>query len=269
MDELRVLEAGSKLPSVAPLDQVILSWDFYRDVHDDKDSTAAAEQSRILLPGSRLKFSIADVPTIFDTEEDYVRTFFPLFLLETKQAINQRKTEELGKPEIMTQGHVEPKGENFIITLQRVREVATAIRYQTSDLILLYFSQPEDANSEKTESNKKVGSSDDVDEERGALTSPKDDNENHVLAIVESSFQSTLTVKVFIPNKISKTDDLRRWNRVNSVAKAIGTDGFRWTVAKVTPLTTMHREFQALMSFPDMLLKDYLLNEDLIGGPML
>eukprot|EP00923_Selenidium_pygospionis_P019623 GHVN01034259.1.p1 GENE.GHVN01034259.1~~GHVN01034259.1.p1 ORF type:complete len:906 (+),score=132.48 GHVN01034259.1:358-2718(+) len=103
------------------------------------------------------------------------------------------------------------------------------------------------------------------EEEVGGPPNPKTETVYHILAIVESAHQNNVLVKVVIPNNVSK-DEHRKWTRMTSVARAITTSGFRWYAARVIALTTMFREYQALMSFPDILLKEFLLSEDLVDG---
>eukprot|EP00923_Selenidium_pygospionis_P019627 GHVN01034263.1.p1 GENE.GHVN01034263.1~~GHVN01034263.1.p1 ORF type:complete len:265 (+),score=42.02 GHVN01034263.1:110-904(+) len=163
----------------------------------------------------------------------------------------------MGSPEILLQTDAIPKDSFVMITLQKAPN--SQIMYQHADLVLLYFDSP-DATSTAD-----VASTMTDEEEVGGPPNPKTETVYHILAIVESAHQNNVLVKVVIPNNVSK-DEHRKWTRMTSVARAITTSGFRWYAARVIALTTMFREYQALMSFPDILLKEFLLSEDLVDG---
>ncbi|KAL8448182.1 hypothetical protein Emed_003929 [Eimeria media] len=54
--------------------------------------------------------------------------------------------------------------------------------------------------------------------------------------------------------------------RMMKLARAINAQLTCWTVHRIMSLTTLHREFQGLMSLPDLLLKNSLFREDTSAG---
>ncbi|KAL8271034.1 hypothetical protein Esti_005019 [Eimeria stiedai] len=54
--------------------------------------------------------------------------------------------------------------------------------------------------------------------------------------------------------------------RMVKLARAINAQLTCWTVHRIMSLTTLHREFQGLMSLPDLLLKNSLFRQDTSGG---
>lgn len=123
--------------------------------------------------------------------------------------------------------------------------------------------------------------------------SPLQDNPKHALGIVESVSRDSITIRVLIRDSKLTAEELisgildenqatdnsgeellisretlitkaefglnRQGYRLRALADAMtGGDG-RWYLAKVMSLVTAYREYQALMSFPDLILKNHLL----------
>eukprot|EP00917_Polyrhabdina_sp_WS-2016_P024767 GHVP01053500.1.p1 GENE.GHVP01053500.1~~GHVP01053500.1.p1 ORF type:complete len:651 (-),score=133.53 GHVP01053500.1:488-2419(-) len=238
---------ASKLPSSDPLNQVILSWDFYTDICtvDDEESVNALFE---LTVGSNDK-GIPHVPIAFRDEEEYYSTFFPLLLLETKMCIQRAKEMDMSKPIVVAQLDAAKKGNFFTLTLDRSY---ISENFGQGDLLLLYLSkQPHneaDTPGEFTENF--------ID---GVIVppDPQTDNLYHILAVVETCGRDNILVKIVIPQANKK--HARRFSRLKKMMETIQRIGSNWCLCKVFSLVTVYREYQALMSFPDLLIKSDLL----------
>ncbi|PFH36275.1 RNA-directed RNA polymerase [Besnoitia besnoiti] len=236
LQRLRVLEGAGRFPSVEPFDKIILSFDFYRDIRDEKcrknesvtpgeaaGSSAAAdyqtlensastpaekpssapsnssslaksqgdskerlrrpaEQEKLLedvsasdathgadapaTPVARQDQADASAPvdfesavnsdeddsddefcasrlrpvqTYFSSTEEYVDTFFPLFIQEAKQSIHRAKKMEMSRAERFVQVSGDPQGDFILLTLERAQGLNQhASHYCHNDLVVLY-----------------------------------------------------------------------------------------------------------------------------------
>ncbi|EPR58194.1 RNA-directed RNA polymerase [Toxoplasma gondii ME49] len=323
------------------------------DVEDSEDEDSDDEFSV-----SRLR----TVPTYFNSTEDYVDTFFPLFIQEAKQSIHRAKKLEMSKAERFIQVNGEPQGDFIYLTLERAQLLTPhSSHYCHNDLVLLYL--PEDQNRQADlpsvptpagatalgSSGRGVheeskgdafapdvfGSADtsvmkpediELQLEQGGEGDASHDlttvHKVHVLGIVQQSVRSTLVVKILMPvlsqleetggasydsqeegpeqadgtgNKLlehekkskkswngdgidgdvdeihrrKKLEALRRSRkqkrrkarreRILALTEALNDWQTPWRVCRVMGLTTLHREFQGLMSVPDLLIKKQIL----------
>jgi len=164
------------------------------------------------------------VPLHFDDERHYIDTFTPLFWQEAKSQLHRSKALEMSHV-AETARHVafKAEGEWLRLDLQRDREEAGQTQYHHLDLVIL--TQGED---------------------------PLKDDPVHFLAMVDSS----AGVKLSVSTKL-----LEGVQRAIEIAKVISQSG-SWQLAKVTNLSTLIREFEALKAFPRINLKDTIINQD-------
>eukprot|EP01054_Gregarina_sp_Poly1_P007183 Gregarina_sp_Poly_1__7182@NODE_393_length_8957_cov_1164_871316_g322_i0_p1_GENE_NODE_393_length_8957_cov_1164_871316_g322_i0NODE_393_length_8957_cov_1164_871316_g322_i0_p1_ORF_typecomplete_len993_score171_62AAA_12/PF13087_6/6_1e03AAA_12/PF13087_6/2_5e03AAA_12/PF13087_6/9_5e53AAA_11/PF13086_6/2_1e46AAA_30/PF13604_6/1_1e17Viral_helicase1/PF01443_18/9_9Viral_helicase1/PF01443_18/1_4e10AAA_19/PF13245_6/1_1e03AAA_19/PF13245_6/0_00023AAA_19/PF13245_6/1_5e06ResIII/PF04851_15/0_0082ResIII/PF04851_15/8_2T len=141
-----------------------------------------------------------------------------------------------------------------------------------------------------------------VDSEGIAMRAPSPllDNPHHLLGIVEDTRRGGVSVRVLLRSPTVAPADLldleevsamegesddassleardktrmvvefmlrREKSRMIKMANSIASRSAQWYMAKVMNLVTVYREFQSLMSFSDLLLRDHLMLSSLNGG---
>ncbi|CDJ47727.1 tRNA-splicing endonuclease positive effector protein, putative [Eimeria brunetti] len=172
--------------------------------------------------------------------------------------------------------------------------------------------EAQEENSGKKETSEGKDSSGEPTEEAEVRPSSRmlrpQDTECHVLAVVSQGQHEAISVKVLTPlgpayhgkgtKEVGEDPDSqaiynpatgkpygfllpRDRSRLLKLVKALNAQFTKWTVQRIMSLTTIHREFQGLMSLPDLLLKDSLFRlpgddspswqqstKDKLSGPM-
>uniref|UniRef100_A0A0G4ICB4 AAA+ ATPase domain-containing protein n=1 Tax=Chromera velia CCMP2878 TaxID=1169474 RepID=A0A0G4ICB4_9ALVE len=252
------------LASLEPFHRVILQWDFFEDIRDDRVPLAVQKQREEqkrqteaeggagaegqpartddvvpkrdkLVEGYKKEGKLVEaLPIRFASVQEYIQAFEPLFMIETRATIDRAKTLEMRISEeacIIT-----CRVDGQVVRLELERKLGPQSRideYSHSDLVLL----------SKNESFKEPCAT-------------------HLLALVEgSSTSGILQVKAAL-----QSDDGDNTRFVN-VARALNNPRDPWFVSRIMNMATCHREYQALHSVPHlMILNDLLRSDPSVGG---
>ncbi|KAF8821447.1 hypothetical protein IE077_002030, partial [Cardiosporidium cionae] len=87
----------------------------------------------------------------------------------------------------------------------------------------------------------------------------------YILAIVDVATMASLTIKIYLPegnhSSTSYSHEMRQRSLI--LAKAILEGSRGWFISRILNLATMYREYQSLISFPDLFLKDAILCKEI------
>eukprot|EP01071_Lankesteria_metandrocarpae_P002832 Lankesteria_metandrocarpae@DN2585_c0_g1_i3.p1 len=228
-------------------------------------------------------WDVIDVPEKFADAEAYISCFFPLFLLETKQAIYRAKETEMQLAHCLSQTAAESRPDKFFaVTLQKTYNY-NAFLFQ-GDLVLLYLDDKDPTEAQlktaaaaaavvaaKLKKNKKARASEITQSGEEALENPRDplvDRPYHVLGIVENSTRDSITIRIVIQNPRpppadATGEEIRRCARLKTrmlkVAEALNQSCVTWNLTRVMSLSTVYREFKGLVSLPDLYLRDVII----------
>jgi len=172
---------------------------------------------------------LVKVPEHFEDEGHYTSSWLPSFFQECKAQIQRYKETEMAPlTEKMTFNRFQLEENHLVkLTLNRTREGITVRQFSMEDLVFL--TQEED------------------------LGKP---HAVHMLGLVEHSVGHLITVSIYADMSITT-----KGSRTKEVAEMIASEA-AWYVAKVTSMSTQIREYQALKGFPDIYLKEHILNRD-------
>eukprot|EP00927_Polykrikos_kofoidii_P039633 TRINITY_DN33980_c0_g1_i1.p1 TRINITY_DN33980_c0_g1~~TRINITY_DN33980_c0_g1_i1.p1 ORF type:complete len:934 (-),score=212.75 TRINITY_DN33980_c0_g1_i1:82-2883(-) len=175
---------------------------------------------------------LPSVPLHFSNEQHYVDTFLPLYWEEAKMQIHRCKfTEMTHNPEEVEFGQF--KIVDGFLKLEFVRAAAAiqTIKYMNGDLVV--FTQGDD---------------------------PVEEHRVHFGALIDNSYLTTLAVTARMHNSRDGGSE-RQHDRARAVAETIAARR-PWKVAKVSNMSTMIREYEALMSMPTVPMRNILVNPD-------
>ncbi|KAF4730212.1 hypothetical protein FOZ63_008717, partial [Perkinsus olseni] len=124
----------AQAPSLTPLQQEILSWDFFKDVNDDRTQ---GELKKLHENEDELGFE--HVPLRFENFEEYNDVFYPLFLRETKSQLDRARHMERGETEKFSHLTFRIINERIgFVRLELIRmSMASREQYGGSDLVLM------------------------------------------------------------------------------------------------------------------------------------
>ncbi|KAH0482392.1 MAG: uncharacterized protein KVP18_004510 [Porospora cf. gigantea A] len=277
----------TKFPSVDVLNRLILTWDFYRDVTDDRNTSIedtttlvnksiaivyqglrrAARDASNLSSGQSSPYdeppptlTLQKLKVFYKTCEEYILSLFPIFLTEAKQSIQRSKECEMSAPEQIAQSWAKPSG--VTTSIEFVRDQTSAVRYGHQDLVVIYLDTPSGHESEYdadgVEHHDGMETVETDMEDGESAMDPRRDHPYHLLAVVESVTWQTLTLQVVVYNALPDFPGHERdFNRMVNVANAIA-ETTTWNIARIAGMNTIHREYVALMSIPKIPLASHI-----------
>ncbi|CDJ29110.1 uncharacterized protein EMH_0003040 [Eimeria mitis] len=178
-------------------------------------------------------------------------------------------------------------GDLVLMYIPRDRAADEAKRHKTTDKGGEREAQGEKSGEKETNSKEASGGQPDEEAEVRPATRVlrPHDTDCHVLAVVSQGQHEAISVKVLTPlgpayngkdiHGVEEGQNAsgvynpatgrpygfllpRDRRRLLKLVKALNGQFTKWTVQRIMSLTTIHREFQGLMSLPDLLLKDSL-----------
>lgn len=150
----RIIEPATQQVSTHPLTQVLIGWDFYSDIVDDRESTvahevcllrrasAAARSVRRNLSSEEHRVNLLSLGVRYDSVEDYWAHFLPLMLLECKQGIHRARETEMSSSigDVVSKLDIKTRDDSFLINVQKY---GMCNQYSQGDLALLYRPRPD------------------------------------------------------------------------------------------------------------------------------
>ncbi|EER09622.1 splicing endonuclease positive effector sen1, putative [Perkinsus marinus ATCC 50983] len=221
----------AQAPSLTPLQQEILSWDFFKDVNDDR-----TQEELKKLHENEDELGFDHVPLRFENFEEYNDVFYPLFLRETKSQLDRARHMERGETEKFSHLTFRIINERIgFVRLELIRmSMASREQYGGSDLVLM-----------------------------SSLEDPLEDNPVHALAYVESFVDGRLSLRLRLDLQTGHTSDrhmLEFRERSKRIASAIAENA-DWYITKITSMSTIHREYQAMQALRRSPLLKWVLND--------
>ena len=203
---------------------IILKWDYFKDLREEELFINHLEEDitweNLRDPTKKYK-DLENIQITFSSTEDYIKNFFSLFLIEVRAQLARNKYNEKEETEIFSLQLVSNNIKRKFFDFELLRENSKGVNYNNGDLILIH---------------------------RETL-----DNElsnEHTLSIIDKFSRNIILSRVELDMNIP---------RCNSIAKYLSKNS-KWYVTKLCNMATITREFSALMSIEDLLLKDILLN---------
>jgi senataxin len=203
---------------------IILKWDYFKDLREEELFINHLEEDitweNLRDPTKKYK-DLENIQITFSSTEDYIKNFFSLFLIEVRAQLARNKYNEKEETEIFSLQLVSNNIKRKFFDFELLRENSKGVNYNNGDLILIH---------------------------RETL-----DNElsnEHTLSIIDKFSRNIILSRVELDMNIP---------RCNSIAKYLSKNS-KWYVTKLCNTATITREFSALMSIEDLLLKDILLN---------
>ncbi|OII71969.1 hypothetical protein cand_031480 [Cryptosporidium andersoni] len=255
VDDLKESKDAHKISS-KDFDRIILSWDFFEDIKEEPYQ----KSEKLYSYNSRCeKCEIKEIPARFSSLEEYIESFFSLFLLECQQSIQRAKHIEMSSFQHFTM--LESKGcidSNFIsVRFEKSLNVnpGNPVYFSPQDIVLIIFP----ANEELFNIPDKNLS----------------DEPYHVFGVVHNSKLDKLILNTInplyylegekikhLPSTISNTERWRdRLTKYNEYLQ-LGRDKTKktsWWISRITSFATNYREYSALLSLQDLPLKDNIL----------
>ncbi|SCP04091.1 DNA2/NAM7 helicase, putative [Plasmodium ovale] len=113
---------------------IILRWNYYTSLRNEKELNICSVRNRL-----KINLNICTLPDVYKSFEEYFYSYFPLFLIETQQLINNKKENEDVKEYdvLITNDIKEMYNMEFHITIAYDDLIYSNIFY--GDLILLRF----------------------------------------------------------------------------------------------------------------------------------
>ncbi|SBT34562.1 DNA2/NAM7 helicase, putative [Plasmodium ovale wallikeri] len=120
---------------------IILRWNYYTSLRNEKELNICSVRNRL-----KINLNICTLPDVYKSFEEYFYSYFPLFLIETQQLINNKKENEDVKEYdvLITNDMKEMYNMEFHITIAYDDLIYSNIFY--GDLILLRFVPKKTAN---------------------------------------------------------------------------------------------------------------------------
>ncbi|KAF4718945.1 hypothetical protein FOZ62_021145, partial [Perkinsus olseni] len=240
----------AQAPSLTPLQQEILSWDFFKDVNDDRTQGELKKlhenEDELGYYGEQLSpletclmvlaVVFEHVPLRFENFEEYNDVFYPLFLRETKSQLDRARHMERGETEKFSHLTFRIINERIgFVRLELIRmSMASREQYGGSDLVLM-----------------------------SSLEDPLEENPVHALAYVESFVDGRLSLRLRLDLQTAQTTDkhmLEFRERSKRIASAIAENA-DWYITKITSMSTIHREYQAMQALRRSPLLKWVLND--------
>ena len=224
---------------------ILLKWDYFKDLREEEVFVDHIEEDQIweMLFNKKVKHQeLENIPLTFSSSDEYMRAFFTLFLIEIRAQITKSKCTEKEHAEKFTLNLVEnnPKRKFFNFELLKMEE--------NTDVNANINTENKGKNADK---KKRVNyTNGDL-----ILIHKKPENEigflEHTLAIVDKfSNNNIILCRVELDTEIQRCSVL-----ANSLIK-----NSEWLITKICNMATINREYQALMNFDELNLKDLLLN---------
>jgi len=203
---------------------ILLKWDYFKDLKEEELFTRHIEEDitweNLKDPTKKYK-DLENIPITFNSTEEYIKNFFSLFLIEIRAQLARNKFIEKESTEIFSLQLVSNNQKRKFFDFELQRENSKGINYNNGDLILIH---KDDINNENS-------------------------NE-HTLSIIDKFSRNIILSRVELDMNIP---------RCNSFAKFLSKNS-KWNITKICNMSTINREFSALMSIDDLILKDILLN---------
>ena len=203
---------------------ILLKWDYFKDLKEEELFTRHIEEDitwENLRDPTKKHKDLEDIPITFNSTEEYIRNFFSLFLIEIRAQLARNKFTEKESTEIFSLQLVSNNQKRKFFDFELLRENLKGVNYNNGDLILIHKDNIDNENSNE-----------------------------HTLSIIDKFSRNIILSRVELDMNIP---------RCNSFAKFLSKNS-KWNITKICNMSTINREFSALMSIDDLILKDILLN---------
>eukprot|EP00400_MALV-I_sp_L67-5_P000666 gene666-481_t len=210
------VEDKAKQSLLDPFWSRVLSWDWFKDVIDDRAEASATSTEEMLSHAMRLHGNISEeVPAQFDDVESYINSMEPLLFQECRMQLARCKSEVTKSEKMVAIDNKTRRtfldGMFMGIELERDPANVKNCRYLTDDLVLL---------------------STDPDPKKSSL---------HRLCYVDSSAHRSLNLTWHV----AKVDGQISQD-VAAMARALKDSSTEWYVSTINSMSTVHREYRAL-----------------------
>ena len=203
---------------------ILLKWDYFKDLKEEELFTRHIEEDitwENLRDPTKKHKDLENIPITFNSTEEYIRNFFSLFLIEIRAQLARNKFTEKESTEIFSLQLVSNNQKRKFFDFELLRENSKGVNYNNGDLILIHKDNLDNENSNE-----------------------------HTLSIIDKFSRNIILSRVELDMNIP---------RCNSFAKFLSKNS-KWNITKICNMSTINREFSALMSIDDLILKDLLLN---------